>query len=162
MKSFFKEFNKHQSKLTRMYSFRSLLSCKSFPRPQQLGPWFNIKMSSYQYSQSHCGDKTILRPSYLCNGISYTDQGTPGNANLIGRFEKLASPGCAGRSLFRHRSPRLTAHTPAYIMVIITHLNFPQHICARCCNLRSICGRGRFHLAINACDNHVVSLHVQR
>ena len=24
-----------------------------------LGPWFNIKMSSYQYRKSHCGDKTI-------------------------------------------------------------------------------------------------------
>ena len=29
-------------------------------------------MSSYQYRKSHCGDKTILRPSYLHNGISYT------------------------------------------------------------------------------------------
>ena len=38
------------------------------------GPWFNIKMSSYQYRKSHCGDKTILRPSYLHNGISYTDK----------------------------------------------------------------------------------------
>ena len=36
------------------------------------GLWFNIKMSSYQYRKSHCGDKTILRPSYLHNGISYT------------------------------------------------------------------------------------------
>ena len=36
------------------------------------GPWFNIKMSSYQYRKSHCGAKTILRPSYLHNGISYT------------------------------------------------------------------------------------------
>ena len=36
------------------------------------GPWFNIKMSSYQCRKSHCGDKTILRPSYLHNGISYT------------------------------------------------------------------------------------------
>ena len=36
------------------------------------GPRFNIKMSSYQYRKSHCGDKTILRPSYLHNGISYT------------------------------------------------------------------------------------------
>ena len=35
------------------------------------GQWFNIKMS-YQYMKSHCGDKTILRPSYLHNGISYT------------------------------------------------------------------------------------------
>ena len=36
------------------------------------GPWFNIKMSSCQYRKSHCWDKTILRPSYLHNGISYT------------------------------------------------------------------------------------------
>ena len=26
-------------------------------------------MSSYQYRESHCGDKTILRPSYLRNGF---------------------------------------------------------------------------------------------
>ena len=26
----------------------------------------------HQYRKSHCGDKTILRPSYLHNGISYT------------------------------------------------------------------------------------------
>ena len=36
------------------------------------GPWFNIKMTSYQYRKSHCGDKTIWRPSYLHNGISHT------------------------------------------------------------------------------------------
>ena len=36
------------------------------------GPWFNVKMLSYQFRKSHCGDKTILRPSYLHNGISYT------------------------------------------------------------------------------------------
>ena len=35
-------------------------------------PWFSIKMSSYRYRKSNCGDKTILRPSYLHNGISYT------------------------------------------------------------------------------------------
>ena len=34
--------------------------------------WFNIKMPSYQYRKSHCGDKTVRRPSYLHNGISYT------------------------------------------------------------------------------------------
>ena len=37
-------------------------------------PWSNIKMSTYQYRKSHCGDRTILRPSYLHNGISYTDK----------------------------------------------------------------------------------------
>ena len=36
------------------------------------GPRFNIKMTSYQYRKSHCGDKMILWPSYLHNGISYT------------------------------------------------------------------------------------------
>ena len=29
-------------------------------------------MASYQYRKSHCGDKTILQPYYLHNGISYT------------------------------------------------------------------------------------------
>ena len=43
---------------------------------QQHGPWFNIKMTSYQYRKSHYGDKTILRPSYLHNGISYTGKMT--------------------------------------------------------------------------------------
>ena len=36
------------------------------------GPWFNIKISSYQYRKTHCGDKTVVRSSYLHNGISYT------------------------------------------------------------------------------------------
>ena len=29
-------------------------------------------MTSYQYRKSHCGDKTVLWPSYLHNRISYT------------------------------------------------------------------------------------------
>ena len=33
-------------------------------------------MPSYQHRKSHCGDKTILRPSYLHNGISYTGKAT--------------------------------------------------------------------------------------
>ena len=40
------------------------------------GSRFNIKMTSYQYRKSHCGDKTILRPSYLHHGISYTGKMT--------------------------------------------------------------------------------------
>ena len=36
--------------------------------------WFNIRMTSYQYRKFHCGDKTILRPSYIHNEISYTDK----------------------------------------------------------------------------------------
>ena len=48
---------------------QSVMHTRTGVRP---GPWFNIKMSSYQYRKSHCGDKTILRPSYLHNGIFYT------------------------------------------------------------------------------------------
>ena len=33
---------------------------------------FNKKIPSNQYRKSHCGDKTILRPSYLHSEISYT------------------------------------------------------------------------------------------
>ena len=49
------------------------IDCEGYTSP---GPWFNIKTTSYQYRKSHCGDKTILRPSYLHNGISYTGKMT--------------------------------------------------------------------------------------
>ena len=32
---------------------------------------WDVKMSSYQYRKSHCEDKTVVRSSYLHNGISY-------------------------------------------------------------------------------------------
>ena len=35
------------------------------------GARLNIKMTFYQYRKSHCGDKTVIRSSYLHNGISY-------------------------------------------------------------------------------------------
>ena len=41
-----------------------------FKENKSTGPWFNINMPSYQYRKSHCGDETILRPSYLHSGIS--------------------------------------------------------------------------------------------
>ena len=40
------------------------------------GLWLNIKMSFYRYRKSHCGDKTVVRSSYLHNGISYTGKMT--------------------------------------------------------------------------------------
>ena len=36
------------------------------------GPWFNIKMPSYQYRKSHCGGKMAARSSYFQNGNSCT------------------------------------------------------------------------------------------
>ena len=49
------------------------------------GPRFNTKMSSFQYRKTHCGDKTILRPFYIHNGISYT--GKMASLYWIGIFQ---------------------------------------------------------------------------
>ena len=61
-----------------LYLKKDGIHLKTFVLPfsQYTGPRFNIKMTSYQYRKSHCGDKTILRPSYLYNGISYTGKMT--------------------------------------------------------------------------------------
>ena len=48
------------------------------------GPWFNIKMSSYQYRKYHCGDKTVVRSSYLHNGISYSTK--VGESTKVGGY----------------------------------------------------------------------------
>ena len=40
------------------------------------GARFNMKMLSYQDRKSHCGDKTVIRSSYLHNEISYTGKMT--------------------------------------------------------------------------------------
>ena len=47
--------------------YRTNLVC-----PEYSEPWFNIKMTSYQYRKSHCGDKTVVSSYYLHNGIFYT------------------------------------------------------------------------------------------
>ena len=39
--------------------------------------WFNIKIQSYQYRNSHCGDKTISGLSYLHSGISCAGKTAP-------------------------------------------------------------------------------------
>ena len=51
-------------------------SCVQVARVYTTGGRLNIKIPSYQYRKSHFGDKTILRPSYLHNGISYTGKMT--------------------------------------------------------------------------------------
>ena len=53
-------------------SFDRKISSISIGTTKYTGGWFNINMTSYQYRKSHCGDKTILRPSYLHNGIFHT------------------------------------------------------------------------------------------
>ena len=57
------ECNVYKLEYFGMWPFRNVPGC---------GARFNIKMSSYQDRKSHCGDKTVVRSSYLHNGISYT------------------------------------------------------------------------------------------
>ena len=40
------------------------------------GALFNVKMYSYLYRKSHCEDKTVVRSSYIHNGISFTHKMT--------------------------------------------------------------------------------------
>ena len=70
---------------------------------QEPVPWFNIKMSSYQYMISHCGDKTVIRSSYLHYGISYTG--------------KMSS-------LYRIRAQRVNWHqndTGSFYIILLMH-----------------------------------------
>ena len=62
--------------LLELLSWYPLVLVKSLQLIWRSGDWFNIKTASYQYRQSHCGDKTILRPSSLHNRISYTGNKT--------------------------------------------------------------------------------------
>ena len=52
------------------WSYDRLIFNMGIPIPRK--DCLDIDMGpSYQYRKPHCGDKTILRPSYLHNGISY-------------------------------------------------------------------------------------------
>ena len=76
--------------------------------PPYPGPRFNIKMTSYQYRKSHCRDKTILRPSNLHNGISYTGKMTslywigPQNATEHGANIHIRMSHFTGWGRFEH------------------------------------------------------------
>ena len=83
------------------------------------GPWFNIKMTSYQYRKSHCGDKTILRPSYLHNGISYTDKMTSlywiraqAEISIVTVFLPMQPVKC---ELYKGRSPNAACQEYGYL-----------------------------------------------
>ena len=64
--------NERQKYVIQVWSLPCVLISRWHKKP---GSRFNIKMS-YQYRKSHCGDKTVVRSSYLHNGISYTGKMT--------------------------------------------------------------------------------------
>ena len=68
--------NLHEAPLIRnRTTFKCYIAIGSIPtscHTSYPGHRFNIKMYSYQYRKSHCGDKTVVRSSYLHGGISNT------------------------------------------------------------------------------------------
>ena len=52
----------------------TLITANTFRCPS--GPWFNIKMSSYQHRKFNCGDEAVVKLSYHHKGISYTGNTT--------------------------------------------------------------------------------------
>ena len=111
--------------------------CQSGPRP---GPRFNINISSYQYRKSHCGDKTVVRSSYLHNRISYTGKMTSlywdgpqtfSESSLTARFlGPTWSPPGADRS---HVGPMLSPWTllSGSLQTGIFHHNIWRLICQK-------------------------------
>ena len=96
----------------------------------EAGPWFNIKMTSYRYRKSHCGDKTVVRSSYLHNGISYTGK-------MTSFYWIRAQVSRAGISTFRYLLDVITCpclwfwhNTPDIVLCICStrlHRNWQTH-----------------------------------
>ena len=101
------------------------------------------KMTSYQYRKSHCDEQTILRPSYLQLGISFTGEmsslycmraleSLSSLAKLINKWQLDMST--ARRRLKFRKSSRPTVATLVNIMVMnwwlasfLFHVNQPSH-----------------------------------
>ena len=65
--------------------------------PVPMMAWYHryrIKLSPYQFKKSHCRDKTILRQSYLHNGISYTGKISSKNKSLLYMLLTVRNIGC--------------------------------------------------------------------
>ena len=85
--------------LSRNHSKWPMVSSKKYRgilNVQLLEPWINIKVS-YRYRKSHHWDKTILRPSYLYNGISCSSNTTSlYRTKALGITADLACCSCPG------------------------------------------------------------------
>ena len=65
------KYSSNMNMICDMESAFFLMIQKNPGKLKEPGPWFNIKTVPYQYRNSRCADKMILRPCYLHNGISY-------------------------------------------------------------------------------------------
>ena len=100
------------------------------------GPWFIIKTPSYQYRKSHCGDTTVVRSSYLHNGISNTGEKASFLLNQPPGCLKSNSAICTPCCIWPDLKGRKSNPKSLYVLkVLIFSLVFPlnQH------------DEGRFH-----------------
>ena len=95
----------------------------------------SIKMSSYQYRKSRCGDKRVLRSSYLHNGISYT--GKMSSLYWIGALVFKCKVKWLAISLRHHskqwlnnRNWSLCIYLPTKINIIFPNSERPVHLTA--------------------------------
>ena len=96
------------------------------------GPWFNINMSSYQYRKSHCRDKTVVRSSYLHNGISYT--GKMSSLYWIRALESVSLLLCIYSPLSAETWALFQYQQPWYwiqLSAIITLSNIARYNCSK-------------------------------
>ena len=90
---------------------------------RQLGPWFNINMPSCQYRKSHCWDKTIVRPSYFHNGISYT-----GKMTSLYWIRALTTLYCVGYGVnYINIMAYLLTFVGRYVGVFCQNFDYLQH-----------------------------------
>ena len=101
-----------------------------------LPPWprFNIKMSSYQYRKSHCGDKTVVR-SYLQNGIC--DTGKMSSLYWI-------------RALFSSDHVKWTITHSCHAALTTAHLISPPNISKLFFGVANLCDLYVFHTKGNS------------
>ena len=109
----------------------------------ETGACINIKIPSYQYRKPHCGDKTILRPSYLHNGISYTGKmpslywiralGLWFPAQQLSNVVMVSAPGV-------EQHPSLASHWSMAGQVTVTEGTGRQHPThCHCCTVTDSC-----------------------
>ena len=123
------------------------------------GPWFNIKMPFYQYRKSHSGDRTVVRSSYLHNGISYTGKmassywTSPLPECLYRKWEHIAlrcrtlkQVVCIIRiTWYMECKSAVTTAAWAIIQVRVIPLWFNYFNSYLCCWLSKNCFNGSFH-----------------
>ena len=104
-----------------------MLFVETKQRSLESGPRFNIKMSSYPLRKSHCGDQTVVRSSYLHNGISYT-----GKMSSLYWIRAQMLPSVSQTSVIQLKIHRIVVITQHIHMVKIIYGKWEWNIFSGC------------------------------